>query len=34
MSDTAITLEKLKDEQYVREIIEGLGDPKAFVTGI
>ena len=34
MSDTAITIEKLKDEEYVREIVEGLGGAKAIVEGI
>ena len=29
MSETATTLEKLKDEKYVREIVEGLGGPEA-----
>jgi hypothetical protein len=27
-------LEKLKDEKYVREIVEGLGGPEAIVAGL
>ena len=34
MSDTEITLEKLKDEKYVREIVEGLGGPGAIIAGL
>ena len=34
MSETAITLEKLKDEKYVREIVEGLGGPEAIIAGL
>ena len=34
MSDTEITIEKLKDEEYVREIVEGLGGAKAIVDGL
>ena len=34
MSDTEITIEKLKDEEYVREIVEGLGGPEAIIAGL
>lgn len=34
MSDTEITLEKLKDEEYVRELVEEMGGPEAIIEGL
>ena len=34
MPETAITMENLKDEKYVTEIVEGLGGAKAIVAGM
>ncbi len=34
MPETAITMEDLKDEKYVTEIVEGLGGAKAIVAGM
>ena len=34
MSDTEITLEKLKDEKYLREIVEGMGGAGAIIASI
>ena len=34
MSETAITLEKLRDEAYVKELVEGMGGPEAIIAGL
>lgn len=34
MSDTEITLEKLRDEAYVKELVEGMGGPEAIIAGL
>ncbi len=34
MSDTEITLERLRDEAYVRELVESMGGPGAIIASI
>ncbi len=34
MSETAITLEKLRDEAYVKELVGGMGGPEAIIAGL
>ena len=34
MSDTEITLEKLRDEAYLKELVEGMGGPEAIIASI
>ena len=34
MHNAAVTMEKLRDEKYVREIVEGLGGPGALIASM
>ena len=34
MSDAEITLEKLRDEAYLKELVESMGGPEAIITSM
>lgn len=34
MPETTITIEMLRDEKYVKELVEGMGGPEAIIAGL